>query len=86
MPISTRAMRATMRFLSSARQRRAERQLDAEAGGDLLRRLLDAREPLLWVFDQQPPADRDRRRRDDLAALDQRELGGAAADVDVEDA
>ena len=34
----------------------------------------------------QPPADMHRRRGDHLAALDHRELGGAAADVDVEEA
>ena len=34
----------------------------------------------------QPAADMDRRGRDHVALLDQRELGGAAADVDVEDA
>ena len=34
----------------------------------------------------QPAADMHGRGGDDVAALDQRELGGAAADVDVEDA
>ena len=38
------------------------------------------------VDDLQPAADMDGRRRDHPAILDQRELGGAAADVDVEDA
>ena len=39
------------------------------------------------LFDHlQAAADMDRRGRHHLAVFDQRELGGAAADVDVEDA
>ena len=41
----------------------------------------------LAVLDHlQPAADMDRGGRDHLAVLDQAELGGAAADIDVEDA
>ena len=40
--------------------------------------------PLVLVLDDQAAADRDRDGGEDLALLDQRELGGAAADVDIE--
>ena len=43
-------------------------------------------DPAVLVDHLQPAADVDRRGRDHAAVLDQRELGGAAADVDVEDA
>ena len=77
-------MRVTILRAVRRRQRLAERKLDAEASRDLPRRLLDAREARFGILDDQPAADRDGGGRDDAAVLDQRELGGAAADVDVE--
>ena len=71
-------------FAIGCRQRLAERQVDAEAAGDFPRRLLDPHQALVGFLDDQPAADRDGRGGEDLALLDQRELGGAAADVDVE--
>ena len=78
-------MRATMRFLSSGASGTPSvssmPRLPATsfAGSSMRVR------PCFGVLDQQAPADRDRGGRDDLAVLDQGELGGAAADVDVED-
>ena len=66
-------------------ERLAERELDAEATGDLAHRLLDAGEPCFGVLDQETAADRDGGGGHERAVLDQGEFGGAAADVDIED-
>src|SRR5229473_2585690 len=65
-------------------ERLAERKLGAERMGDRFRRRLDARQSTGFVFDDQAAADGDRAGREDAAVLDQGELGGAAADVDIE--
>src|SRR5262249_60015758 len=62
----------------------AEAERNAEALRDLLNRVLDPGEALLRVFDDEAAPDRQRGGREDAALLDQRELGGAAADIDVE--
>ena len=61
----------------------AERQLDAERLRHLLRRRLDPGHAV-GLLHHQPAADRDRHGGEDLPVLDQRELGGAAADIDIE--
>src|SRR5262249_56544963 len=65
-------------------ERIAEAERNAEALRALLTRVLDPGEALLRVFDDEAAADRERGGREDAALLDQRELGGAAADIDVE--
>ncbi len=52
--------------------------------GEPLARRIEAREPALRVDDRETAAEMDRRRVHDRARLDQGELRGAAADVDVE--
>ena len=52
---------------------------------DLDRRAFDADQRAVVIEGDQPAADRERRGRDDLAVLAQRELGRPAADVDVEE-
>ena len=42
------------------------------------------REAVVAVFDQEAAADRDGAGGEDAAVLDQRELGRAAADIDIE--
>ena len=54
--------------------------------GMMLAGRIEPDDPALLVDHLQPAADVDRGGRDHAAVLDQRELGGAAADVDVEDA
>ena len=66
------------------RERRTERELDAESLGNLLGRRFDAREAAAVAFDDQPAAHRNGARSQDAAVLDQREFGRAAADVDIE--
>ena len=77
-------MRSAMRSRSAAASGLAERQLDAEGVGNLRGRRLDPREAALRVLDHQAAADRDGGGGDDPALLDQGELGGAAADIDIE--
>ena len=68
------------------RERLPARERNAEAVGDLLHRCLDAGETGLGVIDQEAAADRDGDGRHDHAVLDQRELGRAASDIDIEEA
>jgi len=56
---------------------------DAGAGGVAERRFLDAGDDALVVIGDQPTADLEGRGGEDLAVLDQGELGRAAADIDV---
>ncbi len=79
-----RAMRAAMRLRSGGGSGLPERKPDAQRRGDLACRRLDAREAGLVVLDDQPAADRNGAGCEDAAVLDEGELGGSAADIDVE--
>ena len=68
------------------RERSPVGERNAEARGNLLHRWLDAGETGLGVLDQEAAADRDGGGRHDRPVLDQRELGGAAPDIDIEEA
>ncbi len=76
-------MRSTMRVLSASSSACPSARSMPSAVRHLLRRRLDAGEAVRSL-DDQASADRDRDGGEDGAVLDQRELGGAAADVDVE--
>ncbi len=65
---------------------RLRRNFHAEIVGDELRRLIDPRPGALGIRRNQPAADREGAEADDHAAVDQRQLGGAAADVDMQQA
>src|ERR1700719_2537505 len=59
---------------------------DAERIGDEAGGIVDPREVARLVGGDQPATDRERRNADESAPVDQGELGGAAADVDMQDA
>ncbi len=84
MRITWRTMRSTMRSRSCGGQGIAQREVDAEAARDVEHRLLDAGHSLGPIFDDEAAADGDRDGGENLAFLDQSELGGAAADIDIE--
>ncbi len=65
------------------RQRRAKRERDAKLGGEAAPGFLDANDPAVVVDADEPRADIDSGEVDHLAAGADRDLGGAAADVDV---
>src|SRR5207248_4102470 len=67
------------------RQRCTETQLQRKLACDLLRRRLDTGEPLSLLLYDKTATDRDGAGRDDAALVDQRKLGGAAADIHVEE-
>ena len=52
----------------------------------VLARRVQPRDAMLRIHDLQTPADMNGRCREHLATIDQRKLGGAAADVDIKDA
>ena len=54
--------------------------------GDRLDRIVEARPRARRILRDEPAANRERLQRDDLALVDQGELGRAAADIDVKDA
>jgi hypothetical protein len=76
-PAATR--RARPRSTPGPATSRARRSRELLAGG------IEAREASFGIHDREAPADVDRGGVHDLALLHQRELGRAAADVDVED-
>ena len=76
-------MRSTMRCDLAAASAWPSARSMPRLPATVARRLLDTGHAGL-VLDDQAPADRDRDGGEDLAVLDQRELGGAAADIDIE--
>ncbi len=68
------------------REHVAARPVEAGLAGVEFSRRIEPHDAADLVDHLQPAADMQRRGRDDVAVLDHAELGGAAADVDVEDA
>ena len=65
---------------------RLRRNFLAKIGGDELRRLIDPRPGALRILRNQPAADGESAEADNHAAVDQRQLGGAAANIDMQQA